>query len=561
MVCGLCLVVSLWAAEDSLRQKAKYYFTQGSIEAAAKNLSSAYEYFKKSYDLDSTYADAAFTYAGQRLFVQTDTLQTANELKKSLEMMKGYVDEFPSDLYATELYGYVATRLDTVSEAIRVYEKAYELLPGQTQLLLTLADTYMMKHEAQKAIDAMAKYESIEGKSPNISLKTVGFYLADGDTLGALQEVENLIEQKPDDYYSRILKGNLYEVIGKPDSVLSAYKEAERIAPESGAVKMSLANYYRTIGDSVMLDNQMYEALLAEDIEFEDKISILGDYLQKLIDDKGEKSRGDYLFSVLMKQYPHEPALLDMSARYAAAKGEYGEAAEEIGYAIDLDSSNETYWLMLMNYLLADSKYDQSIDAYNKSKKHIEPNLAMKHIYAGAASLMTDSIQGRQILNELLGEYVTEEIANDKDKKTRFRKEVEYDELVWVSTLYCMLGDMEYKSGNPQAGFDDYEESLFYFPDNALTLNNFAYFLAEEGKDLEKAKTMSKRSLELSENNPTYLDTYAWILYKLGEYNEALDYIKTAMELAKNNGEDENAEYRQHFEAIEKAVDGEEKAQ
>ena len=104
-------------------------------------------------------------------------------------------------------------------------------------------------------------------------------------------------------------------MIGKPDSVLSAYKQAETLAPDNGAVKMSLANYYREIGDSIMLDNMMYDALLSEDFGIEEKISILGDYLQKLIDEKGEKSRGDYLFSVLMQQYPHEPSLLDISAR------------------------------------------------------------------------------------------------------------------------------------------------------------------------------------------------------------------------------------------------------
>lgn len=558
LIISIIIAFGVNAQTGDLREKAKYYFMQGSLEAASKDLSSAYEYYKKAYTLDSTYADAAFNYASQRLFMQTDTLQKEKERKRSLEMMQRYVDQYPEDLYATELYGYVTTRMDTVSEAIRVYERAYELMPKQTQLLLNLADSYMMNNEPRKAISALDKYELIDGKSANLSLKKVGFYLTATDTVGALKEVENLIEAKPGDYYSRILKGNLYEVIGKPDSVLAAYKEAERIAPESGAVKMSLANYYRSVGDSVMLDNQMYDALLSDDIVFDDKMQILGDYLQKLIDEKGDKSRGDHLFSVLMKQYPHEPGLLDMSARYSGAKGEFGVAAEEISYAIDLDATNETYWLMLLNYLIADSKYEEVVKSYQKSKESIEPTLSMKHLYAGAATMMKDSIDGKKIMTELIGEYVPEDVAKDEEKKKRLRKELNYDELVWVSTMYSMLGDLDHKTGNSEDSFKAYEESLFYFPDNALALNNYAYFLSEEDRELEKAKKMSRRSLDLSENNPTYIDTYAWILYKLGDYSEAMDYIKLAIDLAKEAGEEDNEEYHQHFEAIQKAWRGKE---
>lgn len=127
-----------------------------------------------------------------------------------------------------------------------------------------------------------------------------------------------------------------------------------------------------------------------------------------------------------------------------------------------------------------------------------------------------------------------------------------YDQLVWVSSLYCMLGDIYYKNGEKDKGFEDYERSLYFLKDNALTLNNFAYFLSEEGRDLEKALAMSKRSLELVENNATYLDTYAWILYKLGDYQSAYDSMKLALEIAQEEGDD-NEEFQKHWDAIQEA--------
>ncbi|MCH5228529.1 MAG: tetratricopeptide repeat protein [Muribaculaceae bacterium] len=558
LITGLLLLAGVAYANsnsEETRSKARYYFMQGSVEASSKNMPEAYEYFKRAYDLDPNYRDAAFTYGGQRLFIQTDTLQSNEELKRSLEMMREYVDSNPKDLYATQMYGYLTTALDTVEESARVYKATYELIPTETQLLQQLADSYMRLMKGKEAISTLEKYETIEGKSKEVSLKKITILLAEQDTLGAIAEADALVRSNPRDPYNMILKGNVYEVVGLPDSVLKAYKEAEALAPSNGAVKMSLAQYYRNTGDSVMLDNMMYEALLSEEFELEDKLGILGDYLQKLIDESGDKARGDHLFSVLLEQYPYEPDVREMSARYAGAKGDYASAAEAVRYAIDMDPSNEQYWLMLLSYELTDSKYADAVKDYESAKEHVEPSLRLKNLYAAGVSMLEDTEESQRRLEELLKE--TDErlnpVSSTESDREAVRKGLTYDELVWVSSLYCMLGDNQYKKGQVDKAYEEYDKSLFFFGDNALALNNYAYFLSEEGKDLEKAKKMSRRTLDLVENNPTYLDTYAWILYKLGDYREAKEYMELALELAEQQGDD-NEEYQKHYEAIKEAV-------
>ena len=537
------------------RAKARYYFLQGSLEAGRENMPQAYEYFKKAYELDPSYDEAAFTYGNQRLFMHTDTLQTTTELLRSLEMMRGYVDRNPRDVYAAQMYGYVSTALDTIEEAIRVYENTYSLMPGETQLLPVLSDAYMRKMDGEKAVETLNQYEAIEGKSKDVSLKKITIRLAMKDTVGAIAEVDDLIKWNPRDHYSLLLKGNLYDIIGERDSVISAYRQAETLAPNSGAVKMNMANYYRTVGDSVMLDNMIYEALLSEDFELEDKLGILGDYLQKLLEGKGDKSRGDHLFEVLKTQYPHEPEVLEMSARYSAAKGNFEEAKEAISYAVDMDPTNEQYWLMLMSFDLTEERYADAVKDYGRAREHYEPSMRMKNLYAMAASMLADAGEGERILLGLLNE-TDSRLGEEATEEELFevRKGMDYDGLKWVSSIYCMLGDMNYKNGKADKGFGDYEKSLYFLSDNALALNNFAYFLSEEDRDLEKAKKMSRKALDLSGENATYLDTYAWILYKLGEYQQAMDYIELARELAEKEG-DTNEEYELHYEAIKKALE------
>lgn len=75
-----------------------------------------------------------------------------------------------------------------------------------------------------------------------------------------------------------------------------------------------------------------------------------------------------------------------------------------------------------------------------------------------------------------------------------------------------------------------YERALRIDPHFALVLNNYAYSLSERGLQLERAAVMSKESLEKDSTNASYLDTYGWILFKNERYEEALVYIKKAVE-------------------------------
>lgn len=76
-----------------------------------------------------------------------------------------------------------------------------------------------------------------------------------------------------------------------------------------------------------------------------------------------------------------------------------------------------------------------------------------------------------------------------------------------------------------------YDRSLSYWGDNTLVLNNYAYFLSLEERDLERALRMAERVVELTDNNPTYLDTEGWILFKLGRLEEARRVLQKAVAL------------------------------
>lgn len=98
-----------------------------------------------------------------------------------------------------------------------------------------------------------------------------------------------------------------------------------------------------------------------------------------------------------------------------------------------------------------------------------------------------------------------------------------------VSSFYTLRGDISHEMGNDRRAFSDYERALRLTPDNALVLNNYAYFLSLTGKDLELALNMATRACELVEDFSTYLDTKAWVLFKMGRLDAAAEVQQRAL--------------------------------
>lgn len=544
----ISVAVSAAAPPSATRQKARYYYLEGARRQAAGELPEAYELFKKAYLTDPLYEEAASAYGMNRLLVQTDSMQAKQELKNSLAMMRPYVDAYPADIFEARSYAYVASRLDTVTEAIRVYERLDSLRPSETMTLIQLADAYMMARKQDKALEALQRYETTEGKSPQLSLKKMSFMLAKGDTLDAVAEANALIATNPKEPAFHILKGNLFEVIGDNDSVLACYKRAEALNPDNGAAKISLANYYKTVGDSVGYDRKVYEALLSEDFQMEEKLSLLSEYLQTLLDDSSDTARGDHLFEVLMEQYPHEAQVLDLAARYSGAKGEYAAAEQQIGYAIDQDPSNPQYWMQLIRYQMADKRPEEAMKTFRRAGEHIEITDAMRLMYASAAGMAKDFAEGEKMYAELIHQVAPGLPVGEKlEEDSPLLNTLGYEDATRLSSLYNMLGDMYYSAGQLDKTYEAYDNSLLFYPMNQLTLNNYAYFLAENDGDLDRALEMSRKAIDQDMENETFLDTYAWILFKKREYKEALEYQRKAIEAAEAHGEREGGELYDHL--------------
>jgi len=109
-----------------------------------------------------------------------------------------------------------------------------------------------------------------------------------------------------------------------------------------------------------------------------------------------------------------------------------------------------------------------------------------------------------------------------------------FDNPTLSSEMYSILGNTFNELEDYINSDKSYDKALSFLPDNTIVLNNYAYYLSLRGEELEKAKKMSKKTIEIFPEEANYLDTYAWILYQMKDYESAKIFMIKAIEISES---------------------------
>ncbi|MDE6342683.1 MAG: tetratricopeptide repeat protein [Muribaculaceae bacterium] len=538
---------------DGVRAKARHYYLAGSVALASGRASEGYELFKKAVQTDPGYSEAAYSYASLRMQMRNDTLFTPAEVDRSIALMRPFVDEYPADTGEAMDYSFATARAGRLDEAIRVAERSDSLSPGNTTTLLQLAHYYALGRDYDKAISTLNRFERIEGPNPDLALRKYALMFSKGDTLGLLGESSRLVKENPLNPEYIVIRGNVFEALEMPDSALTCYLDAERLDPDDGRVKLTLANYWLSRGDSVAYDAKSSEAMLSENLELEEKLEMMTRYMQNIISDStADRRRGARLFDGLLRQYPHEPQVLNLGAQYSSAVGDFERAEELMAYATDLDAENPDYWGRLAAIYYSDNKYEEAIATCLKAMEKLpEVPESVLFVYGAAAAMTGDYDKVREIYGGLLEKTLPGVTLSDTaDQVFAKASRKSYEDLRKGADLFQRAADASFQGGDLERAIREYEVVVAIDGSNMLALNNLAYYLALAGRDLDRAEELSRITVEEQPDNPTCLDTLAWILYLKGEYEEALELQTHAVELF-GDEDGSHAEFYDHLGAIQ----------
>ena len=371
----------------------------------------------------------------------------------------------------------------------------------------------MLYNEQDQPFSAIIVLDSAErrlGIHPAISPLKRQLLVQTGQYDRALEQNEELIATDPYNIDNYIIAAELYAHAKKDSLALVNYDRALAIDSTSIDALGSLNEFYGQRGDHANYLRTMLPLFASREVDLERKIKIFNrltnniDYYQQFYGPLNQ------LAITVAVTHPDDLNAMELYTTHLIATGDLDRALEIYKSHVN-DSVPEP---KIFNTILDIESFKErpdSVEHYTRMAMERFPDRPEFILRRGTYLLYNDQY---------------------KPAERAFRdalRHIDSDSL--RGATLTLIGDAQYQDNRPRAAFRTYEKALALLPNDAGLLNNYAYFLSEEGRELERALEMAERAITISRNNSTYLDTYAWILYKLERYSEAKRYMRQAVTL------------------------------
>lgn len=517
-----CLAAGARSWEDESRsRKADYVFMEAQNAFAHEDYGAFLSLIRRAYELDSTDIDIAGEWGMAMLSFDPDSARQA----KAYDYIRRRYLADPASFTNGSVFANIASHMKKFDDVVMVWEMLDSIYPANQEAAESLAKAYVIKAVVgdSAALDrALAIYRRLEdgaGKSVPLSSQIIRAHLLRADTAAVETELTSLLRSAPGDSYTALFTGSTYGYINRPDSALKYLSLACALDSANGSAFFARANFYRQRGDSAAFDREVFHALGSSDLEVETKVDMLRSYVSELYMDSTQQPRITALFDHLQQLHPGEPEIHALYAAYLYELGKAAEGAEQMSYAVALAPENESNTTAYIQMLAIADMGDRLLAEARAASKRFPQNLYFP--IARASELQS---------------------RNEIDSAIAVMDSVDIPEVVnpgAVSNFIGYKGDLLAAKGDTVGALEIYDKAISLNPDNIGALNNSAYFMSLiPGSDLEKAQRYSSRAIKAEPNNPTFLDTYAWILYKRGDMALARQYIDATVRVYEEEIED-----------------------
>ena len=501
------------SVEDS--RKFDYFYLEAKRLQALGELEKSFNMFKECLKIDENSAATYFEIGN--LYLQIENTDNAIiNFKKAFELN-------PRNNWYGLYLAVLLTNNQKLDDASAVFQKLIDNFPENTEYKYRYASVLTQQ---KKYFDAVAVYNLIEkqsGITETLSLEKNNLYNQAGDTKSAVKEIEKLKNENPDQSRYRVLLGDAYVSVKNFKKARKEYDKALELNPDYGLTHLSLAGYYELLNNPVESQNELIKGFKSHNVPFENKISILVQYMIQATRDSLKKEGLQTLVGVIEEEHPDEPDVYYYHANYLLSEGDKVQAYPLLEKVVELDPERYDSWLQMIGFHFDSLHWENIVDVSSRAID-AHPERPEAYLYKGIAAFQLKDYS--LALNSFVkGALFTDD---NKDLKGQF---------------YANMGDTFYKLGDKKNAFDSYDKALELDDHNVMVLNNYAYYLSLENEDLSKAERMSAKTVELEPGNSTYLDTYAWVLFKQRSFVLAKFYIEQAVA----NIEGDNPEIFEHY--------------
>ncbi len=391
-----------------------------------------------------------------------------------------------------------------------VFEALARIEPDNPAHYHSAAYVHFLGQDYDAALALYAQARKRVGDTEDGIMGESEVYMAMENPDAAIRGLERFLKQKPPTVRPHMLLAELYTLTDKPRRALATLNVASKRFPDDGVVLLGRADAYLAMGREQKAVEHLKAAFSGDQLDIEAKASVL---YTTLSNDKRRLGNASIagLADMLVAHYPQDPRAHAVRGDVYVQLSEPSEAREAYLKAVGINMYLEPVWQQLLSVELQLRMNDEVV----------------KHGAEAAALFPNNPFISFLIGHGLLG----------NKQHTEARKHFEHalniadaNNTPLMTQLYSSLGDV-YNALDMHAESDvAYEEAIAIDTANAYALNNYAYYLALRKEKLDQAATMAERAVRLEPGVEHYEDTYAWVLFQQGRYDEALVWIKRAMD-------------------------------
>ena len=464
-----------------------------------QDTTAAIRYAELCLKADSLYAPANFILSS---VIQEDSVSFAQALEAH--------QKDTANIHYLENLAQKSIRIKKYDSAIKYYKKLVgkHSNPDHFRILALLHRSFNQPQEALMVLDSA---EICFGKYPIFSQMREDIYVDKGEFDKAEQLALQSIKDFPYDADNYTILGGIYERWGRDSIALVTYQKAVKVDSLSIEAWSGLCGFAQRHNDHSRFIDCFLHLNSIPELPLEQKLNNIKTLTSNRKLYREFYPQVDSMHRMLYSVHKTDPEVVKTYTRHLIVSSQAKKASmvwqdyissvknpslEDFCYAVDLE-----------NFL---NQHNRAMGYIQSAKKQFPDNYELSRYEAATLLMLNQQQKALDVLKMLL-----KKISDPKKQ----------------ASIYGAIGDILCKQKKLSSGLDMYEKAVRLNPDDDMILNNYAYVLSENNRELDRALSMSTRVVAKNDKNATYLDTLAWVLYRLGRYDEAKKHMQQAISL------------------------------
>ena len=498
------IMVNAQETDDS--QRYDRLFLEAIIEREKGNDAAAFEMLRHCLDIKPEASEAYYYLAHYYLRMKDNDKALAAFKKASLLE--------PDNVNYLETLAQMYLQSQDLESATETFERLSKAEPDREDVLGMLVQLYSNdKNQYPKAIATLDRMEQLDGMNERISYAKAEFYQKMGNGKAAIAEMKKLADQYPNDLNYRNAYADMLLVNNNEKKAIDIYRGILKEEPANSKVLFSMRTYFLGQGNTVAADSMTVNILTRSNANTDEKIYLLRQEVMDNENDGGDSTKVIQLFERTINAKGSDPSIGLLYASYMELKkmpkADINRVLEDV---LEKAPDNAAARLQLIADAWERKDYDRVVTLCSAARQYNPDEMAF-YYYQGVALSQQDK---------------TDEALDTFKNGISVINEQSSPDI--VSDFYAIMGDLLHEKGDKQQAFAAYDSCLQWKTDNLGCLNNYAYYISESGGNLSKAEEMSYKTIKAEPKNATFLDTYAWILFRQERYAEAKIYIDQTLQ-------------------------------